>query len=411
MAGRTNRYRRGEKSTDIRVGYLGGKPSIIANWGGRMYGAPLSLDGAGNTLRDSNFGNIRVNGDAVFDSGASVLRVKGDGISIKESNVEIAKFGATTTVKDINLTGKITVTGTDNNISIGDGQTDAGDNNICIGKDAGAALTTDGDENVAIGTSALLTNEDTAFAVAIGFEALKVSVGQSGINNNVAIGYKAGVKINDGLANTIIGAAAGDEMTGADFNVVFGQNAAADLTTGNNNVVLGYLADVSTGAASGQIAIGYSVTCTGNSDITVGASTNTASLNLDGSDTSWAAASSDERFKENITTSVAGLSFINDLRPVTYNWKKKKDVPTDTIYYEEASDEPCLGHSYGNTLHGFIAQEVKTAIDNHPELKEGFKMWKEYDNGVQTIADGNLISVLTKAVQELSAKVEALENA
>jgi hypothetical protein len=25
MAGRTNRYRRGEKSTSVRVGYLGGK--------------------------------------------------------------------------------------------------------------------------------------------------------------------------------------------------------------------------------------------------------------------------------------------------------------------------------------------------------------------------------------------------
>tara|TARA_R110000824_G_scaffold55066_1_gene151677 strand:- start:44 stop:2050 length:2007 start_codon:yes stop_codon:yes gene_type:complete len=315
------------------------------------------------------------------------------------------------TIANIDLSGKIILAsaGTQN-VCIGTGNADAGENNISIGVNAGAALTTNGDENVAIGTSALLTNASTAFAVAIGFEALKVSVGQGGINNNVAIGYKAGVKINDGLANTIIGAAAGDEMTGADFNVVLGQNAAADLTTGNNNVVLGYLADVSTGAASGQIAIGYSVACTGNNDMTVGAGTNTASLDLNGSDTSWAAASSDERFKENITTSVAGLSFINDLRPVTYNWKKKKDAPSGTIYYEEGSDEPCLGHSYGNTLHGFIAQEVKAAIDNHSELKEGFKMWRQYDNGVQTVADGNLIPILTKAVQELSAKIDTMQT-
>ena len=27
------------------------------------------------------------------------------------------------------------------------------------------------------------------------------------------------------------------------------------------------------------------------------------------------------------------------------------------------------------TNHGFIAQEVKEAVDNHPELKDGFKMW------------------------------------
>ena len=50
-----------------------------------------------------------------------------------------------------------------------------------------------------------------------------------------------------------------------------------------------------------------------------------AELDLNGSDTSWAA-SSDERLKENIQESTAGLSFINDLRPVTFDWKQKKDI-------------------------------------------------------------------------------------
>jgi hypothetical protein len=315
------------------------------------------------------------------------------------------------TVNEILLNGKITLTSTGTqNICIGTGQTDAGDDNVAIGVNAGAALATGGDDNVAIGTSALAANAVTTTAVAIGFEALKVSVGAGGLNRNTAVGYRAGVKVTDGLANTLIGSSSGLEITDGSFNVVIGLLGAQALVDGSNNITIGSSANVSASGASNQIAIGYGVTCTGNSDITVGYGTNTASLDLDGSDEAWAAASSDERFKENITTSTAGLSFVNDLRPITYNWKKKKDAPSDTIYYEEGSDEPCLGYSYGNTLHGFIAQEVKIAIDNHSEIKEGFKMWKQYDNGVQTVASGNLIPILTKAVQELSAKIDTMQE-
>ena len=37
-------------------------------------------------------------------------------------------------------------------------------------------------------------------------------------------------------------------------------------------------------------------------------------------------------------------------------------------------------------------------------------MWKLKDDGTQTVADGNLVPILVKAVQELSAKVTELEN-
>ena len=61
--------------------------------------------------------------------------------------------------------------------------------------------------------------------------------------------------------------------------------------------------------------------------------------------------------------------------------------------------------------HGFIAQEVKTAIDNHSELKNGFGMWAEDPtDGRQRLSPSELIPMLTKAIQELSAKVETLES-
>ena len=67
--------------------------------------------------------------------------------------------------------------------------------------------------------------------------------------------------------------------------------------------------------------------------------------------------------------------------------------------------------SQGETHHGFIAQEVKVAIDNHLELKDGFQMWAEDPtDGRQRLADGALIPILVKAIQELTARIATLEG-
>ena len=44
-------HRRGSKKTsDVKVGVLNGSPSLQVNWGGRIYSAPLTLIGSGNTI-------------------------------------------------------------------------------------------------------------------------------------------------------------------------------------------------------------------------------------------------------------------------------------------------------------------------------------------------------------------------
>ena len=78
--------------------------------------------------------------------------------------------------------------------------------------------------------------------------------------------------------------------------------------------------------------------------------------------------------------------------------------------YVEGSEKACRGKEYGTTNHGFIAQEVKEVIDNHSEIKEGFGMWKTDDFDIQAVADGNLIPMLVKAIQELTARIEELEG-
>ena len=98
---------------------------------------------------------------------------------------------------------------------------------------------------------------------------------------------------------------------------------------------------------------------------------------------------------------------IKDLRPITFNWNKKDAIANTLAQYDADSSDPVYGS--GKTQHGFIAQEVKTAINAHSGLKDGFTMWSEDPDGTQQVAPSALIPMLVKAVQELSAKNDALE--
>jgi hypothetical protein len=156
-------------------------------------------------------------------------------------------------------------------------------------------------------------------------------------------------------------------------------------------------------------------------DSVVGSADNSLTIGNGGADSAIAfgetsiSAPSDIRMKENINDAVAGLSFINDLRPVTYEWRKEKDIPEEMRTHVAGSEER---YNNDNLNHGFIAQEVKEAINNHSEIKDGFGMWKEDEkDGRQRIAEGALVPMLVKSIQELSAqnadllaRIETLEG-
>jgi len=96
--------------------------------------------------------------------------------------------------------------------------------------------------------------------------------------------------------------------------------------------------------------------------------------------------SSDRRLKAEIVDSALGLDFINDLRPVSYKL---------------LSDEE-------NRIHyGLIAQEVKEAVDNSGV--SDFGGWCENPESTQSLAYDEFTSPMIKAIQELSAQVEALK--
>lgn len=99
---------------------------------------------------------------------------------------------------------------------------------------------------------------------------------------------------------------------------------------------------------------------------------------------------SDIRLKEEVANIDLGLSFVNQLRPVSY--KLKADPK----------------HQKG---YGFIADEVEDLIELGSSLVYEEPDWKVGDEvGFKTIHYPSYIAVLTKAIQELSAKVTVLES-
>ena len=192
-------------------------------------------------------------------------------------------------------------------------------------------------------------------------------------------------------------------------------NRAGDITTtGGGNVVIGTTCDTNAAATSNSIVMGEAATGVGANNFTFGNGGTDSNIAFGATSIT---APSDQRYKEEIADATAGLSFIKDLRPVTFKWKKEKDVPSDHPAYKEGSDKRVM-ESNGEINHGFIAQEVKAVIDNHSEIKDGFAMWSEQGldesgnstGGRQRLGDGALIPILVKAIQELEARIAVLEG-
>jgi hypothetical protein len=300
------------------------------------------------------------------------------------------------------------------------GSVAGGEYNVAVGNYTLDALTS-GDKNTVVGYDAGTSITEANNCVLIGYEAGKAITTQ---NNNICIGYQAGVGITQ-TNNTLIGVSAALSASGAaentgvgasclihltngTDNVALGESAGADITTGDYNVMIGSNTEGSTANAQSQNVIGYNVTASGNGTFTFGSGSDDTTCTNGATSFSNP---SDVRIKKDIETSTCGLSFINDLRPVNFKFKTKGELDSDFYLYEEGSTEPA---SFTDQIvNGFIAQEVKAVIDNHPEYK-GDELWKEglekHDKR-QRLSKEALIPIIVKAIQDLSDKVKALEDA
>ena len=277
-----------------------------------------------------------------------------------------------------------------NDVRVGKGLGNIGSNTV-VG--AGAlANNISGQNNTAIGLGALTNNQSGGANTANGVNALYLNtIG----NNNTANGVNA-------LSNNQSG----------DANNAYGVNALSNNTTFSNSTGLGSNAQVT---ASNQVQLGDSATTT----YVYGTVQNR----------------SDIRDKAEIRDTVLGLDFINELRPVDYKWDMREDYRTEMPSqldldateeekeaYKILMDEwlesvklDSLNHDGTHTRtryhHGLIAQEVQDVIEASGVDFGGFQDHKVNGGGdVLSLGYSELIAPMIKAIQELTARINVLEN-
>ena len=323
--------------------------------------------------------------------------------------------------------------------------------NVCVGQNAGNGIVISGG-CTALGTNALGAS-DAGNQTVVGWNAMRWGLASGG---NSVVGANAGVFLGAGSSNNaVLGANALSNANLSSYNnAIVGFNAAgtanlvnqcvalgadalgggapnsadprlnADVAVGfqamlaavtaNNCTAVGYQAMSSNVLRANCTAVGYRamVTNTLYSDCTaVGAFadefTGDRQVLLGGPNTTpyaYAPLStrSDLRDKADVRDAELGLEFLEGLRPVQFRWDRR-------VEYGPGQERD--GSKKRKRFHnGLVAQEVAALCEARGVDFAGLQ-WHAYEGGedVYTIAYEELIPVLIKGVQELSARVRALE--
>jgi len=198
---------------------------------------------------------------------------------------------------------------------------------------------------------------------------------------NVGTGYETLYQINTGYGNTGIGFRTGRSLTTGYNNTCIGRNAGYaqggtttnELQTGYNCTLIGNEAMASSSSAANEITLGDN---------------NISSLRCN---VQTISSLSDERDKTAIEDLPYGLDFINDMRPVQFTWDRRDG---------SLGPKPDMG---------FIAQELFDVELEHSSTSRTRLV--KLDNPDKLEADYvRSYPILVKAVQELSAKCDALET-
>jgi len=180
-------------------------------------------------------------------------------------------------------------------------------------------------------------------------------------NNNTSLGMQS-MLTSTGSGNTCLGGGAGFDMSTGSGNIVLGglswngsfvslSNRVFTITTQDNYISVG-----STLVTNAYIQVAWTVV-------------------------------SDARDKMNFAPVPHGLAFVNQLNPVSFQFKKTRDEETPN----------------GSVRYGFKAQDILKLEGRTPVIIDNDNPEKLRYNGE------SLVPILVKAIQELTAKVEALE--
>jgi hypothetical protein len=224
---------------------------------------------------------------------------------------------------------------------------------------------------------------------------------------NIAIGYNA-LTANNGISNIGIGPGAGSTLQGGTGNLYIGMTAVPSGTNVSNEFAIG-----------GWAASGQGVTGKGSNTGTLGQASCVSIFMAEdsGADVyckdliyTGSLTPSDIRIKKNIKDFSLGLDFINKLRTVSFNFRAPsewdEDLKIKQWWYQRDRPEPRTDVDMVRI--GFIAQEVKEAlgdVDTNMHVIKGAN-----GDDKQSLDYLTFVIPLTKAVQELSAKLDTMQT-
>nr|DAU57538.1 MAG TPA: Endo N acetylneuraminidase [Caudoviricetes sp.] len=230
-----------------------------------------------------------------------------------------------------------------------------------------------------IGADAALSGSNYRQATAVGASAMR----KGNHSSSVAVGYWCAPNIS------------------SENSVFIGDSA------GYRNVQ----GDMLSGKITNSIAIGYNARLNGDNEIQIGSAGQTlyapTTVNI----------RSDGRDKTDIKPLEKGLEFVMKLKPVT-GYYDRRDSYVDELFQDLPEDERSEklrkwwakpkkdgSHKEDRLRHWFIAQDVAALESEYGQLP-----MVNLKNDTYTIEYETFIPVLTKAIQELTEKVEALER-
>ena len=210
-----------------------------------------------------------------------------------------------------------------------------------------------------------------ATTTAVGYQALKVNTGAS----STAVGSSALAANTSGQHNTCIGSMSGATITTGKGNVGIGSNTLNGLITGGGNVQIGGY----THAAVWSPAFDIAQQTSQINSISIGnTSTFQAYVQVP-----WTTGS-DQRDKMNFQSVPHGLSFVNQLNPLQYQFKESRETEVAT----------------GRVRYGFKAQEILAIEGQEPVIIDNTD-----ENRLRYNSD-SMIPILVKAIQELKQIVD-----
>lgn len=260
-------------------------------------------------------------------------------------------------------------------------------NNTLLGAYTGYFCAT-GDENVAVGTSALYGGSGTqtfSSNVAVGFQSM---YNATSAGDNVAIGKSSLFNAGNTTGSVAVGLdALYTAGNGSLNNTGVGNSAGKFISTGDNNTCLGYFAG--TNASPFSIQTESNRVVVGDSNVT------NAYIQV-----AWTVVS-DERDKTDIEDASYGLSFISKLRTVKF----KRD--NRNRYESGVADGSKKDANY---CYGFLAQNVIEAEKACGATDETLLIADNEDANNLKVIETSVIPALVKALQELKAEFYAYKE-